>query len=78
MKYVVLVPDGAADYALDELDGRTPLQAASTPSMDALAREGLGGLVQMIPASRHSGSDIGNLEIFGYDSRVHYLSLIHI
>ncbi len=72
MKYVVLVPDGAADYALDELDGRTPLQAASTPNMDALAREGLGGLVQMIPASRHPGSDIGNLEIFGYDSRVHY------
>lgn len=72
MKYAVLVPDGAADYALDELDGQTPLQAAFTPNMDAMAREGAGGLVQMIPASRHPGSDIGNLEIFGYDSRVHY------
>ncbi|MEE2658974.1 MAG: cofactor-independent phosphoglycerate mutase [Candidatus Latescibacterota bacterium] len=72
MKYVILVPDGAADYPVDELDGRTPLQAASTPTMDRLAREGSGGLVQMIPDSRHPGSDVGNLEIFGYDSTRHY------
>lgn len=72
MRYVVLVPDGAADYPLDELDGQTPLEAAATPCMDRLAREGVGGLVQMIPSQRHPGSDIGNLEIFGYDSRVHY------
>ena len=55
-----------------ELDGKTPLEAAETPNMDRLAREGLGGSVQIIPASRHPGSDIGNLEIFGYDSRVEY------
>jgi len=72
VRYVVLVPDGAADYPLDELAGQTPLEAAATPGMDRLAREGAGGLVQMIPAQRHPGSDIGNLEIFGYDSRVHY------
>lgn len=72
MRYVVLVPDGAADYPLAELGGQTPLEAAATPCMDRLAREGAGGLVQMIPAQRHPGSDIGNLEIFGYDSRVHY------
>ncbi len=71
-RFLVLVPDGAADYALDELDGRTPLQAAHTPHMDRLASEGQGGLVQMIPPSRHPGSDVGNLEIFGYDSTVHY------
>ena len=72
MKYIVLVPDGAADYPLDELAGQTPLEAAKTPHMDRLAREGVGGLVQMIPAERHPGSDVGNLEIFGYDSRIHY------
>ena len=72
MKYVVLVPDGAADYSLEELDGKTPLQFANTPNMDRLAEEGLNGLVQMIPATCHPGSDIGNLEIFGYDSTVHY------
>ena len=72
MKYVVLVPDGAADYPLAALGGKTPLQAAHTPNMDRLAREGAGGLVQMIPPERHPGSYIGNLEIFGYDSRIHY------
>jgi len=72
VKYVVLVPDGAADYPLAALGGQTPLQAAHTPHMDRLAREGAGGLVQMIPPERNPGSDIGNLEIFGYDSRVHY------
>ena len=39
MRYVVLVPDGAADYPLDELGGQTPLEAAATPCMDRLARE---------------------------------------
>ena len=72
MKYLVLVPDGAADYPLEELDGRTPLQAAATPNMDRLAREGRGGLVRTIPPEQHPGSDVGNLEIFGYDSREHY------
>ena len=72
MKYVVLVPDGAADYPLPELGGRTPLEVASIPNMDCLAREGVGGMVQIIPASRPPGSDVGNLEVFGYDSRVHY------
>jgi 2,3-bisphosphoglycerate-independent phosphoglycerate mutase len=72
VKYVVLVPDGAADYPLEALGGKTPLEAAHTPHMDRLAREGAGGMVQMIPAERHPGSDIGNLEIFGYDTRVHY------
>ena len=72
MKYVVLVPDGAADYPLDELGGRTPLEAAHIPSMDRLAREGRGGMAQVIPPSRHPGSDIGNLEVLGYDTRIHY------
>ena len=72
MKHLVLVPDGAADYPVEELGGQTPLQAARTPNMDRLAREGRGGLVQVIPPERHPGSDVGNLEIFGYDTRVHY------
>lgn len=72
MKYLILVPDGAADYPVEALGGRTPLQAARTPNMDQLARQGRGGLVQIIPPERHPGSDVGNLEIFGYDTRVHY------
>ncbi len=71
MKYVILVPDGAADYPQAALGGRTPLQAAHTPNMDQLARQGAGGLVDIIPPDRPPGSDVGNLEIFGYDSSVH-------
>lgn len=68
MRYLVLVPDGAGDYPQDSLGGLTPLQAARTPNMDRLAREGIGGLVTVIPPGRPPGSDVGNLEIFGYDS----------
>ena len=72
VKYVVLVPDGAADYPQDQLGNRTPLEAADTPNMDRLATEGMGGMVQIIPEEQHPGSDIGNLEIFGYDSVRNY------
>ena len=37
MKYVVCVPDGCADEPVPELDGQTPLEAAATPVLDALA-----------------------------------------
>ena len=67
-KYVVIVPDGAADLPLVELDGRTPLHAANTPHLDALAREGTVGLVHTIPdAAEVPGSDIAMLSILGYD-----------
>ena len=72
MKYVVIVPDGAADYPVAEIQGRTPLEAASLPNIDRLAAEGSGGLVKVIPDARPAGSDVGNLELFGYDSVVDY------
>ena len=40
MKYLILLGDGMADYPLDELGGKTPLEAARTPHMDALALRG--------------------------------------
>ncbi len=72
MKFIVIVPDGAADYPVAELEGQTPLEAANMPNTTRLAFEGAGGLAKMIPDSRHAGSDIGNLELFGYDSVIHY------
>ncbi len=68
MKYITLVPDGVADEPLPELGGRTPLQAASTPHMDRLAREGLSGLVRIIPSGMSPGSDVGNMSVLGYDA----------
>ena len=43
MKYVVCIPDGCADLPVPELGGRTPLEAANTPNLDALAARGTRG-----------------------------------
>lgn len=72
MKYIVIIGDGMADRPLNELGGKTPLQAAFTPNMDKLAREGIIGSVRTIPEGFHPGSDIANLSILGYDPRVFY------
>lgn len=67
MKYLILVGDGMADFPLDELNGQTPLAAASIPNMDQAARLGQTGLYCPIPDDLPPGSDIGNLSLFGYD-----------
>ena len=66
-KYVILVGDGMGDYPLEELDGKTPLEAARTPFMDRLAAQGIMGWVQTIPSACEPGSDIANLSLMGYD-----------
>jgi len=72
MKYVIFLCDGMADYPLDELGGRTPMQAAETPNMDRIAKEGVTGLVQTIPPGVSPGSDIATLSILSYDPRKYY------
>jgi len=67
MKYIVLVPDGCADVALDELGGRTPLEAARLPNLQALAAQSEVGRARVIPAGLPPGSDVGNMAILGYD-----------
>lgn len=67
MKYVIVLIDGAADYPVPELGGRTPLEAAKTPHMDALAARGVCGLVKTVPDSVKPGSDTANLSVMGYD-----------
>jgi len=72
MKYMILVGDGMADYAIDELSGKTPLEAARTPNMDFIAGHGVGGWVRTVPEGKPPGSDIANLEILGYDSNRYF------
>lgn len=72
MKRVVVVPDGASDDPLDELDGRTPLEKARTPNMDLLARQGRVGLVRTVPEGMEPGSDVALLSVMGYDPALHY------
>jgi 2,3-bisphosphoglycerate-independent phosphoglycerate mutase len=67
MKYVVCVPDGAADEPLEELGGRTPLEVAAMPHLAELAAAAEVGLAATIPPGFAPGSDVGNLSILGYD-----------
>ena len=67
MKYVLVIPDGCADEPQASLGGRSPLGAANVPHMDDVARSGVVGLTDHVPASMPSGSDVGTMSLFGYD-----------
>src|SRR5947208_535150 len=67
MKYAIIIPDGAADDPLKELGNKTPLEAAQTPNMDRIAREGRIGLVRTVPDGFESGSDVAIMSLLGYD-----------
>jgi 2,3-bisphosphoglycerate-independent phosphoglycerate mutase len=72
MKYIVLLGDGMSDEKMEQLGGRTPLQAAKTPNMDFMAKRGRIGLARTVPVGLPPGSDVANLSIFGYDPRTCY------
>lgn len=67
MKYALVIPDGAADEPQPTLGGKTPLQAARVPHMDAVAQAGVVGRANHVPISMPSGSDVGTMSLFGYD-----------
>ncbi|MBU3181220.1 cofactor-independent phosphoglycerate mutase [Clostridium psychrophilum] len=72
MKYIVVLGDGMADYPIKELDNQTPLQYASTPTMDYMAKHGIQGLVKTVPNAMPAGSDTANMAVLGYDPFVYY------
>ncbi len=67
MKYVIVIPDGCADEPIQSLGGRTPLQAANLPAIDALARAGRLAMTNNTPADYPAGSEIANLILLGHD-----------
>lgn len=72
MKYLVILADGMADYAVPELSGKTPLESGNKPNMDRLANQGEVGLVRTVPPGMPPGSDVANLAVMGYDPRQFY------
>lgn len=72
MKYIVILGDGMADKPIDELDGKTPLEYAKTPMMDALASMGELGMVHTVPTGMKPGSDTANLSVLGYNPKKYY------
>ena len=67
MKYIVILGDGMADEPMDILGGKTPMECANTPTMDAMACAGRMGMVQNVPIGMAPGSDVANLSVLGYD-----------
>lgn len=72
MKYIIFIPDGASDYPIKELGGKTPLEIAETPNIDKISEKGIGGFTNNVPNQFTPGSDVANMSIFGYNPEKFY------
>ena len=72
MKYVVVLYDGMADYPVEALNGKTPMEVAKKPNLDKLARFGKMGIVKTVGDGLKPGSDIANMSVLGYNPRECY------
>ena len=72
MKYCVLIIDGASGWPLADHGGRTCLELAHTPNMDAMARTGVGGLVRTVPPGMEPSSACACMSVLGYDPKMYY------
>ena len=61
-----------SDRPIPELSGKTPLEYAKTPMMDALAKQSEVGLVSTVPEGMSPGSDTANMSVCGYDPKKYY------
>ena len=72
MKYAIVIPDGCADEPQESLGGKTPLEAARLPAMDAVAAAGVVGRANHTPQCLAPGSDVANLSLLGYNPLEHF------
>lgn len=71
-KFVIIVPDGAADYPIASLGNKTIFEAAEKPNLDSIALTGLQGLSHTVPPHLQPGSDVAMMAVLGYDSSKYY------
>ena len=71
-KYVIIVPDGAADEPIKDLDNQTVLQVSQTPNMDKISTTGRQGMVRTVPKGFEAGSDVALMSVLGYDPQRYY------
>jgi len=72
MKYCILIIDGASGLPLPERGGRTCLELAHTPNLDALAPAGTVGLVRTVPPGMEPSSACACMSLLGYDPTIYY------
>ncbi|CAD7705234.1 unnamed protein product [Ostreobium quekettii] len=68
-KVIFVMIDGVGDVSVAQLHGLTPLEAAKTPYLDALAASGFTGLLDPVEPGLACGSDTAHMSIFGYEPR---------
>ena len=61
-----------ADTPNADLGGKTPLECAKKPNMDALCKKGTLGLAKTVDDKLSPGSDVANLSVLGYDPFCYY------
>ncbi len=71
-KTIIFLGDGMADEPVERLAGRTPLQVAHTPGMDAIARAGQSGTLFTLPEAFPTSSDVANMSVLGCDLATEY------
>jgi 2,3-bisphosphoglycerate-independent phosphoglycerate mutase len=71
-KYVIIIPDGAADEPLEQFANKTPLEAALKPNMDKISQRGRIGIVRTVPDGMEPGSDVAQMSLLGYDPKKYY------
>lgn len=69
---IIFLGDGMADEPVAALGGRTPLQAAHTPGMDRIAREGVCGTLRTLPQGFPTSSEVANMSVLGCDLASEY------
>jgi len=72
VNYCVVIMDGASGLPLGEYGGRTTLELADTPNLDALAAEGTLGMARTVPEGMEPSSACGCMSVLGYDPKVYY------
>jgi len=72
VKYCILIIDGAAGWPLPERGGKTSLELADTPNLDAMAKEGAVGLCRTVPPEMEPSSSHACISVLGYDPILHH------
>jgi 2,3-bisphosphoglycerate-independent phosphoglycerate mutase len=67
LKLLYIVIDGMADLPNKDLGNKTPLEAANTPNLDFLAKNGKTGLMYSVGKGVAPESDVAVISLLGYD-----------
>ena len=75
-KAIVFLGDGMADLPIPELDGKTPLEAVPTPTMDKIAANGASGTFLTLPEGYPTSSDVANMSVLGYAPSLYQVAFV--